>query len=374
MSTQLFRRALLAGLILSLTVLQSAVAAAVTINFDSLAVGTVLSNQFAAQGATFSPNAFAGPGSSSSGSNWATNTDMTVVSSSGTDVGGLGTPSLVGGNILRSFAGWLNEDGDPSFLVTFSTPVSSFSATFAGVSTGSDVTVWAYSGATLLGAVSGATAGQFVLPFASATPITSVAVRPGSFNDWVGVDNITFTPAAVAPTLQNAVSRILQGAAGTFDLPLTLVAPPNVNHNPATEPRQSPTQAIVFTFDKAISGASVDVTEGTATAGAPVFAGSDVTVPLSGVANQQYVTVSLTNVASTDGGTGGSGNVRVGFLAGDVNQSRVVSIADLGLVNAKLAQPVTGANYLMDVNATGTLTVGDKGVTNTYLTKALPPP
>jgi hypothetical protein len=213
------------------------------------------------------------------------------------------------------------------------------------------------------------------LSYSNATPITAVAVRPGTYVDWVAVDNITYTQiAGLAPALQSAASRIVQGAAGTFDLPLTLVAPPSVNHNPTTEPRQSATQAIVFTFDKPINGATAAVTEGTATTGVPAFAGNNVTVPLSGVANQQYVTVSLTNVASTDGGTGGSGSARVGFLAGDVNQSRVVSIADLGLVNSRLAQPVTAANYLVDVNATGTLTVGDKGVANANLTKALPPP
>jgi hypothetical protein len=66
--------------------------------------------------------------------------------------------------------------------------------------------------------------------------------------------------------------------------------------------------------------------------------------------------------------------VRVGFLLGDVNQSRVVSVADLGLVNAQLAQVVTAANYLKDVNVSGTLTVADKGITNANLTKALPAP
>jgi hypothetical protein len=376
MLTLSLRRALLGGLFLLFFALQTAVAAAVTINFDSLAPGTVLSNQYVAQGATFSPNVFSGPDTGTSiTANWATNTDMTIVDSNGSDIGSLGGPALVSGNILRSFSGWGAENGNASFLITFSPPVSNFSATFAGVFTGSDVTIWAYNGATLLGTVSGAAAGQFVLSYSNATPITSVAVRPGTYVDWVAVDNITFTQVAgVSPTLQNAASRIVQGAAGTFDLPLTLVAPPNVNHNPTTEPRQSPTQAIVFTFDKPINGATVVVSEGTATAGAPAFAGNNVTVPLSGVANQQYVTVSLTNVASTDGGTGGSGSARVGFLAGDVNQSRVVTIADLGLVNAKLAQPVTAANYLMDVNATGTLTVGDKGVTNANLTKALPTP
>ena len=130
----------------------------------------------------------------------------------------------------------------------------------------------------------------------------------------------------------------------------------------------------MFTFDKAISAATVTITEGIATAGAPSFSGNDVLVGLSGVVDRQYCTVLLTNVASSDGGIGGTGSVRVGFLLGDVNQSRVVSIADLGLVNAQLSQLVTAANYQKDVNANGTLTLADKGVTNANLTKALPPP
>jgi hypothetical protein len=63
-----------------------------------------------------------------------------------------------------------------------------------------------------------------------------------------------------------------------------------------------------------------------------------------------------------------------GFLVADVNQNRVVSLADLGLVNALLSQPVTAANFLKDVNASGTLTLADKGITSASLTKALPPP
>ena len=179
--------------------LAAAQASAVTITFDDLAVGTTLSAQYT--GVTFSANAFTGPGSSTSGAKWATNTDMTIVSSTGSDVGGLGTPLLASGNLLRSFAGWLGEDGDPSFKVTFVAPITSFGATFAGVAAAADVTLFAYNGSTLLGTVSGtSTNQQFVLSF-SAPSITSVAVRPGSFNDWVGVDNITYTPAAVVPEL-----------------------------------------------------------------------------------------------------------------------------------------------------------------------------
>ena len=174
---------------------------------------------------------------------------------------------------------------------------------------------------------------------------------------------------AAAPVLASAVSRRVHGAAGTFDLPLPLT--PTA---PATEPRQGPSQTVVLTFDKAITDATVAVTEGVASAAAPTFNGNDVVVGLTGVNNQQYVTISLTGVASSDGGAGGSGAVRVGFLVGDVNQSRVVSIADLGLVNAQLAQPVTAANFLKDVNASGAISVADKGIANANLTKALPPP
>jgi hypothetical protein len=192
-------KSLFAGAALSL--LAASPAWAVTITFEDLAVGTVLSNQYAAQGVTFSANAFTGPGSSTSLQPWATNSDMTIVSSApGGDVGVfLGTPPLVSGNVLRSFTNWLGEDGDASFLMSFSTPINSISVTFAGVSAAADVTMWAYNGATQLGTVSGATVGQFTLTFAAAA-ITSVAVRPGSYNDWVGVDNVVFAPVPETST------------------------------------------------------------------------------------------------------------------------------------------------------------------------------
>ncbi len=171
------------------------------------------------------------------------------------------------------------------------------------------------------------------------------------------------------PVFQGAASRRVHGAAGTFDLPLSLVPT-----NPTTEPRQGPAQAIVFTFDKPIASANAAVIEGAATAGAPTFSGNDVVVPLTGVADAQYLTVTLGNVGSVDGGTGGAASVRVGFLLADVTQNRVVTVADLGLVNAQLSQPVTAANFLKDVNTSGAISVADKGITNASLTHSLPPP
>jgi PEP-CTERM motif len=182
-------------------------ASAVTIDFEGLAEGATLSNQYAGLGAIFSANPFSGPGTSTSGEAWATNTDMTITA---TDIGGLGTPSLVSGKLLHSFGGWLGEDGDPSFAINFTTSINSFSAAFAGVFAGPDVTIYAYNGATLLGTASGpaTTTGQFILSFAAPT-ITRIAVRPGTFNDWVGVDNINYTQNAVTPAVPEPESWAL---------------------------------------------------------------------------------------------------------------------------------------------------------------------
>jgi len=175
--------------------------------------------------------------------------------------------------------------------------------------------------------------------------------------------------AVSPPVLQSAALRRVHGSAGPFDLALSLD-----QSAPTTDPRQGPTATVVFIFDKQIIGAIAAVTEGTATVALLVLNGNDVEVTLTDIADVQYVAIDLTGVASADGGTGGTGTVRIGFLVGDVTQNRVITVSDLGQVNAQIAQVVTSANFLKDVNASGTLSVADKGITNSKVTKALPPP
>jgi hypothetical protein len=172
-----------------------------------------------------------------------------------------------------------------------------------------------------------------------------------------------------APAVLGVVSRKTHGAAGIFDLNLSPVATA-----PTTEPRFGPAQTVVFQFDKFVVSGTATVSEGTAVVGAVTFSGAEMTVNLTGVNNRQYVTVAVSNVVAADGGSGGSGSGRVGYLAGDVNQNRVVTVADLVLVNAQLARLVTASNFLKDVNANGTLTVGDLIRTNSALATALPAP
>ena len=209
-----------AGLLLA----SNANASALTINFDELTPGVTLNSQYASEGVLFSPNAFTGIGSSSSGLDWATNTDMTIVSivtgTLGVDYGALGAPSLVSGNILHNFSNWqYEEDGDPSFLMSLAEPASAVSITFAGLggALASDTRMFVYSGSSLLGIVAASGAGddvgQLTLSFA-APAITGVAVAPGSFLDWVGVDNIVISQVPEPQT----VWLMLSGLAGAWSV------------------------------------------------------------------------------------------------------------------------------------------------------------
>ncbi len=170
-------------------------------------------------------------------------------------------------------------------------------------------------------------------------------VGAASFSIFVAM-HVGVVQAQPTPVLQGIAARRVHGAAGIFDLQLG-----RDPANPTTEPRLGPSHLVVFTFDAPVTGGAATLTEGVATVGAATFSGDELGVPLANVANAQYVTIAVSGV-STTGGTGGSGAVRIGLLGGDVNQNRVVTVADLGLVNAQLAQPVTAANFLKDVNAT----------------------
>jgi hypothetical protein len=175
--------------------------------------------------------------------------------------------------------------------------------------------------------------------------------------------------AGLAPILTSAALRRVHGTAGTFDLTLSQ----NMT-DPTTEPRAGPAHTLVLSFDKPLTTGTVAITAGTAIAGAPSIAGNVITVNLTGVSDVQYVTVAYSNVAAVDGGSGGSGSVRIGFLMGDLNLDRGVKVSDLGLVNAAQLFTLTSANFLLDVNVDGKLTVSDKGMVSNTLLNKLPAP
>jgi hypothetical protein len=143
-----------------------------------------------------------------------------------------------------------------------------------------------------------------------------------------------------------------------FDLPV----------NPATlltgaidvEPRTIGSgHRIVFVFNSPVTSVTSVVARDAALAVVGVasasFAGNELIVTLTGVPDNQRVTVSAT-------GVNGALNVSasVGFLVGDVNKSLAVNASDISAVRARVtATPVTGVNYLYDLTTNGVINSGD---------------
>lgn len=178
-------------------VLATAQAGAATIDFNELPAGSVLSNQYAHLGVVFSASPLSGASGSSTGENWATNTNLVLAAIGSGGMSGLGAPSLASGNLLHSYNQWLAEDGDANVLLSFTAPVTSVSVLFAGVDmTPSDVRLLNNAGATL---IAGSTTGQFWLTYNAITPFTSLVIAPGTYNDWVGIDSISFVNAVPEP-------------------------------------------------------------------------------------------------------------------------------------------------------------------------------
>lgn len=182
---------------------------------DGLAPGVTLGTQYqAAAGVTFTANAYSGQNTVPVGlGTWASNTALTIGDSL-TDSGTLGTPDLVSGNLFHAYSFWLNEDGDPSFNINLSPPVLTLSADFAGVGTIATQMVAYDRTGNVVDTVIAENNPEIIqtrLTVTSVTPIFRVAVVPGSYNDWVGVDNISFvqtTPPAEPAATTSPASAI----------------------------------------------------------------------------------------------------------------------------------------------------------------------
>lgn len=168
--------------------------------------------------------------------------------------------------------------------------------------------------------------------------------------------------ADATPQLTSAVSRRTHGTTATYDVPLPLTGAAGI------ECRQvggAPT--LVLQFDQPVTGGGVAVTGGSAqVAGSPAFSGNTMRVSLTGAADAQAVTVTVTNVTSAAGGTLGSAAVTVRLLEGDVNANGVVTSADINVVKAAAGTGVVdGFSYRSDLNGNNTITSSDVTVAKT---------
>jgi hypothetical protein len=170
------------------------------------------------------------------------------------------------------------------------------------------------------------------------------------------------------PPLVTMSSRKMHGTAGVFDLNLPLTPPYGV------EPRSGGTNGqflVDFHFvNPVLSCGTAMSSAGTAT-NDPASGGNDCLVDLTGVANAQYVTVTLSGVIDNQGN---QGNVpgTFGVLLGDVNGSKRVDAADVSSVRQQTLQPVTTSNFLNDINTSGRIDAADVSIARQQTLTSLP--
>ncbi len=197
----------------TISVLGWAVSASATvITFDNIAVGSTLSTQYASQGVTFAPGggSYTGvvnPPSTNVG--FATNTDLTI---SNFDPG-LGEGAPLSGLVLRSDAGFLMENGDPVFTMTFSAPVASLSLDFGDVKNAfqGSPAIFALQPASNVAvsiALSPDTKNGTATAVGLPVGVTQIIVVPGTSKDFVALDNLNYTFAAVPEPTSVAASLL----------------------------------------------------------------------------------------------------------------------------------------------------------------------
>jgi uncharacterized protein (DUF1800 family) len=167
---------------------------------------------------------------------------------------------------------------------------------------------------------------------------------------------------ATPPVLRSAVSRMTHGSAGTFDIQLPLTTSDNSGIECRTVANGL---TIVLTFDQTVVSGNAAITAGTAAvSGSPTFAGSTMTVKLSGVTNAQAINLNVSNVANAASELLATQDVPLRVLLSDVNANAVLTGSDVNICRAAVASNVgvNGGNFRSDINANGILNSSDVNI------------
>ena len=175
------------------------------------------------------------------------------------------------------------------------------------------------------------------------------------------------------PQLLSVISRKIHGAAGTFDVDLPLTG------NPGIECRSggpNGDHTVVFRFAdalEAVGGASL--TGGPGSVSSSQVDSSDArqyVVNLTGVVNAKTVTVTLTNVNDSAGGSFNTVSASMSVLLGDTTSSGGVNSSDISQTKSQTGQAVTGANFRQDVTANGSINSSDISLVKSKSGTAVP--
>jgi hypothetical protein len=118
----------------------------------------------------------------------------------------------------------------------------------------------------------------------------------------------------------------------------------------------------IFTFaHNLVSVASASVTNGTGSVSSRAIGPNpnQYTVNLSGVIDQQYIAVTLSNVVDATGAFGDVASPQMGVLIGDTTANGAVNSSDIAQTQSQSGQAVTSSNFREDVTANGAINSSD---------------
>jgi photosystem II stability/assembly factor-like uncharacterized protein len=156
--------------------------------------------------------------------------------------------------------------------------------------------------------------------------------------------------------LSRVVSRKTHGTAGIFDVDMPITGTSGVEDRSGGA---SGDYTIVISVTNPVTDGSAKVTAGSGSVSAVSFSGNDMIVSLTGVANQQVLTLTASGVTDVNGNVLDPVSIPVGFLKGDTNGNRAVSASDVAQTKAQSGAPVTGMNFRQDVNVSGAINASD---------------
>jgi glucose/arabinose dehydrogenase len=178
----------------------------------------------------------------------------------------------------------------------------------------------------------------------------------------------------ISPMLVSAASRKIHGTA-PFDLNLPLTGSPGI------ECRSGGTNGsytMIFKFALPISSVgSASVTSGIGSVFSRMIDSGNTRqyiVNLTGVANAQYITVTLTNIIDVAGNGSSAASATMGVLAGDATANGMVNSSDISEVQSQSGQLVTANNFRDDVTVNGTINSSDISLVQSQSGMALPSP
>ncbi|MGI8438226.1 MAG: dockerin type I domain-containing protein [Chthoniobacterales bacterium] len=217
------------------------------------------------------------------------------------------------------------------------------------------------SGISGLGTTVGSASYSFTVPAQSnfvvvvnTTGTTTSSVFSGTvsgfYDQTAGPGVCPATPTA--PNLISVASR-LTNPTGTFDINFPSGTPIGVEDRD-----NGGSYTLVFTFDSPVQSGSAAVS-GTGTTGTATFSGNQMIVPLSGLTDQQTVTLTAMNVTGTNGGVLTSASVTAGFLIGDTTGDGNVNSTDVGQTKTQSGTSTNGSNFRLDVNNSGVINSTD---------------